>query len=52
MNSSQKGIDILFKIYKDSRTVFRINDITLLINSADRLLYQKLNKLVKKEKCT
>jgi len=50
MYSSKKEIDILFEIYKDSRTVFRINDIALLINSADRLLYQKLNKLVKKEK--
>jgi hypothetical protein len=50
MYSSIKEIDILFAIYKDSRTVFRINDIALLINSDDRLLYQKLNKLVKKEK--
>jgi predicted transcriptional regulator of viral defense system len=50
MYSSQKGIDILFEIYKDSRTVFRINDIALLVNSNDRLLYQKLNKLVKKGK--
>jgi len=50
MNSSRKEIDILYEIYKDSRTVFRINDIALLINSDDRLLYQKLNKLVKKEK--
>jgi len=50
MYSSQKGIDILFEIYKDSRTVFRINDIALLINSNDYLLYQKLNKLVKKGK--
>jgi len=50
MNSSQKEIDILFDIYKDSRTVFRINDIALLTNNNDRLLYQKLNKLVKKEK--
>jgi len=48
MYSSQKKIDILFEIYKDSRTVFRINDIALLINSNDYLLYQKLNKLVKK----
>ena len=31
MYSSQKEIDILFEIYKDSRTVFRINDIALLI---------------------
>ena len=50
MYSSNKEIDILFEIYKDSRTVFRINDIALLINSADCLLYQKLNKLVKKGK--
>jgi len=50
MYSLRKGIDILFEIYKDSRTVFRINDIALLINSNDRLLYQKLNKLVKKGK--
>ena len=47
MCSSQKEIDILFEIYKDSRTVFRINDIALLIDSNDCLLYQKLNKLVK-----
>ncbi|MCL2727798.1 MAG: hypothetical protein FWD56_05390 [Bacteroidales bacterium] len=50
MYSSQKEIDILFEIYKDSRTVFRINDISLLINNNDRLLYQKLNRLVKKGK--
>jgi len=50
MYSSQKEIDILFEIYKDSRTVFRINDIALLTDSADLLLYQKLNKLVKKGK--
>ena len=50
MYSSNKEIDILFEIYKDSRTVFRINDIALLINSNDRLLYQKLNRLVKKGK--
>jgi len=50
MYSYQKEIDILFEIYKDSRTVFRINDISLLINSNDRLLYQKLNRLVKKGK--
>ena len=50
MYSSQKGIDILYEIYKDSRTVFRITDIALLINSNDVLLYQKLNKLVKKGK--
>jgi hypothetical protein len=50
MYSSQKEIDILFGIYKDSRTVFRINDIALLLDSDDPLLYQKLNKLVKKGK--
>jgi len=50
MYSSQKGIDVLFEIYKDSRTVFRINDIALLTDSNDRLLYQKLNRLVKKGK--
>jgi predicted transcriptional regulator of viral defense system len=50
MDSSKKEIDILFEIYKNNRTVFRINDIALLINSNDRLLYQKLNRLVKKGK--
>ena len=50
MYSSNKEIDILFEIYKDSRTVFRINDIALLINNNDHLMYQKLNKLVKKGK--
>ena len=52
MYSSQKEkeIDILFEIYKDSRTIFKINDIALLINSGNPLLYQKLNKLVKKGK--
>ena len=50
MYSFQKEIDILFEIYKDSRTVFRINDVALLINSNDRLLYQKLNRLVNKGK--
>jgi len=50
MCSSQSKIDILFEIYKDSRTVFRISDIALLTNSNDTLLYQKLNRLVKKGK--
>jgi len=50
MNSSRKEIDILFEIYKDNRTVFRINDIALLTDSNDRLLYQKLNRLVNKGK--
>jgi len=50
MYSSQREIDILFEIYKDSRTVFRINDIALLTDSNDRLLYQKLNRLVSKGK--
>jgi hypothetical protein len=39
--------DIIYEIYKDSRTVFRINDIALLLNSVDGFLSQKLNKLVK-----
>ena len=32
MYSSQKELDILFEIYKDSRNIFKINDITLLLN--------------------
>jgi Mn-dependent DtxR family transcriptional regulator len=39
--------DIIYEIYKDSKTVFRINDIALLLNVMDSFLYQKLNKLVK-----
>ncbi|MDR3327585.1 MAG: hypothetical protein LBT04_05600 [Prevotellaceae bacterium] len=43
--------DIIFEIYKDTRAVFRINDIALLLNSADDyLLSQKLNYYVKKGK--
>ncbi|MDR3328175.1 MAG: hypothetical protein LBT04_08715 [Prevotellaceae bacterium] len=43
--------DIIFDIYKDTRTVFRVNDIALLLNSVDdRLLSQKLNYYVKKGK--
>ncbi|GHT66860.1 hypothetical protein AGMMS50239_29020 [Bacteroidia bacterium] len=42
--------DIIFEIYKDSRTVFRINDITLLLGYVDNLLYQKLNYFVKQGK--
>ncbi|MDR0830664.1 MAG: hypothetical protein LBN95_11230 [Prevotellaceae bacterium] len=43
-------MDILFEIYKDSRTVFRINDIALLLNTDDIFLRKKLNNLVKKGK--
>jgi predicted transcriptional regulator of viral defense system len=43
-------MDILFEIYKDSRTVFRINDIALLLNTDDVFLRKKLNGLVKKGK--
>lgn len=39
--------DIIFEIYKSNRTVFRINDIALLLNTTDRLLPQKLNYYVK-----
>jgi predicted transcriptional regulator of viral defense system len=46
----QEKKDIVFEMYKDSRTVFRINDIALLLDNADDLLYQKLNKLVKQGK--
>jgi len=42
--------NIIYEIYKDSRTVFRINDIALLLGSADKLLYQKLNYFVKQGK--
>jgi hypothetical protein len=40
--------EIIYTIFADSRTVFRINDISLLLNSTDVFLYQKLNKLVNK----
>ena len=43
-------MDILFEIYKDNRTVFRINDIALLLNTDDVFLRKKLNNLVKKGK--
>ena len=37
---------IIYTIFSDSRTVFRINDIALLLNTTDVFLSQKLNKLV------
>jgi hypothetical protein len=40
--------NIIFEIYRDSRTVFRISDIALLLDNNSPLLYQKLNNLVKK----
>jgi hypothetical protein len=46
----EKNMDIVFEIYRDSRTVFRINDIALLLSCADNLLYQKLNYFVKQGK--
>ncbi|GHT62253.1 hypothetical protein FACS189451_06160 [Bacteroidia bacterium] len=46
----EKNRDIIFDIYSDSRTVFRINDIALLLGYADNLLYQKLNYFVKQGK--
>jgi predicted transcriptional regulator of viral defense system len=39
--------EIIYTIFADSRTVFRINDIALLLNSTDAFLSQKLNRLVK-----
>ncbi|MDR2125921.1 MAG: hypothetical protein LBP63_03730 [Prevotellaceae bacterium] len=42
----KKNKDILFEIYKDSRTVFRINDISILLGDIDDLLYKKLNYYV------
>jgi hypothetical protein len=38
--------EIVYTIFADNRTVFRINDIALLLNSTDAFLSQKLNKLV------
>ncbi|MDR1973591.1 MAG: hypothetical protein LBQ31_02835 [Bacteroidales bacterium] len=38
--------EIVYTVFADSRTVFRINDIALLLNSTDIFLSQKLNKLV------
>jgi hypothetical protein len=40
--------DVIFEIYKDYRTVFRISDVALLLENDDALLYQKLNNLVRK----
>jgi hypothetical protein len=37
--------EIIYTIFADSRTVFRINDIALLLNSTDVFLFQKLHKL-------
>lgn len=39
--------DILFEIYKDSRTVFKISDISMLLGNIDNLLFKKLNYYVK-----
>jgi hypothetical protein len=38
--------EIVYTIFADSRTVFKINDIALLLNSTDIFLSQKLNRLV------
>lgn len=46
----EKRKDIIFEIYSDSRTVFKINDIALLLGYVDNLLYQKLNYFVKQGK--
>jgi hypothetical protein len=39
--------EIIYTVFADSRTVFRINDIALLLNSTDVFLSQKLHKLVR-----
>jgi hypothetical protein len=36
--------EIIYTIFADNRTVFRINDIALLLNSTDAFLSQKLNR--------
>ena len=47
----EKKEDIIFEIYKMSCTVFKINDIALLIGKEkDDTLYKKLNYYVKKGK--
>jgi hypothetical protein len=38
--------EIIYILFADSRTVFRLNDIALLLNSRDVYLSQKINKLV------
>jgi hypothetical protein len=38
--------EIVYTIFADSRTVFRISDISLLMNRTDAFLSQKLNRLV------
>jgi hypothetical protein len=42
--------DIIYNIYNDSRTVFRINDIAMLQGKIDNLLFKKLNYYVKQGK--
>lgn len=47
----EKGMDIIFKIYRDSRTVFRINDIAMLIGERKTVsLSKRLNYYVQKGK--
>jgi hypothetical protein len=38
--------EIIYTVFADSRTVFRLNDIALLLNSTDVYLSQKMHKLV------
>jgi hypothetical protein len=42
--------DIIYNIYKDSRTVFKTNDIAVLQRNVDALLFKKLNYYVKEGK--
>lgn len=48
MNSSSSTNDIIFRLYVDPRTVFRLNDIAMLLGQPDTdLLSQRLNYYVK-----
>lgn len=48
MNSSLSANDIIFRLYADPRTVFRLNDIAMLLGQPDTdLLSQRLNYYVK-----
>ena len=48
MNSSQSANDIIYRIYADPRTVFRLNDIAMLLGQPDTgLLSQRLNYYVR-----
>lgn len=52
MYSSQNtDKDIIFKVYNDSRTVFRLNDIAMLISETNfESLSKRINYYVQKRK--